>query len=811
MIRNYLTVAIRNLWRYWGYTLINILGLAIALTCAMQITAYVRHQLAFNVHLDPENRIYRVMRKRPGEGGTEYWTPDTRARVAPVFATDVPGVEKAFKSFTRRLWIRHGDQSRRPMACIADTAFIDYFSLPVVEGDAREILRRPGSAMVTESFAKELFGNVDPVGRMVSMDYKWGVKGEWIIHGILRDPVEATSKRLAFRFLTISRPSQMDRDLWVGGWGRSVFQTWVVLKEGVRPVDIASKFGTVLARVSPPEELSRSALSLQPVNRMHLYTRQDYDIGNTGYWSPDDGDIGELRLFVSGGVLILLIAAANFINLTTAHASARGLEVGVRKAIGATRSQLTTQFLLESLLVAFSAAVIAFVTSRMISGVLSTYLGVLVPEPAGWTSVRDLFLITIVQSFLSCSYPSIYLSALRPTIVLARSSPKGSGQIGRKGLVVFQFAISAVLMMTTFAISRQMTFLHEKDLGFDEELLVTMPIFNADNALRDRFVEVRDAFERHPQVIRASVSLHPIGAHNSVDWLHVSRIDRREEQVRMDFLPVDESFVDTYGLSLFDGSDFGQTYERPRCILSEKGARLLGYYADNKEGEYGESPVSGQVWAWGEPWEVVGVVRDFQHSSLHRPVSPIMLMNGGPYAGYLVIAVRIAPDHVSETLAHLERTWDRFVPGKPFEHQFLNDRFAKFYARESIVHRGLSLTAGLAIFTACLGVLGLAAFVVRQRVKEVGVRRVLGASESSIFILLSSDFVRLVVLANMIGVPIAWFALDRWLSNFAYRITLGPSIFMFGAITGLLFALAAVAWQARAAARMNPVDSLRVQ
>jgi putative ABC transport system permease protein len=348
--------------------LINVLGLAIGLTCALQIAALIRHEQAFNRHVDPDGRVYRVMRQQPAENGTS-WNPATLAAVSRAIRDDVSGVASVWKAFTRPIWVVQGDQSRRAMVCIADTAHIDYFVFPAVEGDTREILRRPGSAMITESFGKRLFGEVDPAGRTVSIDYKWGVKGEWVIEGLLRDPIETTTARLAFDFITVSRPSEMTRR-WEMPWRNDVrmkpYWTWMVLEHGVSPNDVEVQFDDLIARHAPPERVEGSAFSLRPVHRMHLHTLSDYGLRNRTNVNRRVfyGDIEQIRLFVASAVLVLLIGAANFINLMMAQAAARAMEVGVRKSIGAMRSQLVTQFAFESLVVTFTAGVVALISCQ---------------------------------------------------------------------------------------------------------------------------------------------------------------------------------------------------------------------------------------------------------------------------------------------------------------------------------------------------------------------------------------------------------------------------------------------------------------
>jgi putative ABC transport system permease protein len=800
MFTNYLLVAVRNLRRYWSYTLINVTGLAIALTCALQISTYVRHELGYNDHLDPTGRLYRVMHKLAEGSNEPFWTGRMGGNVPRLLDEGIPGIDQAFKTMTRNVWIRHEDQSRQTRACIADNAYTDYFSITAVDGDAREILSRPSSAMVTRSFARRLLGDVDPIGQTVSIDYKWGLKGEWVIQGLIEEYPDATEDILAPDFVTISRPATMeDQHPW--------YWTWVVLENGIDPADVEVRMKSILPRLGDPENVSRSDLRLQPLRRIHLHTTSDFGIRpgpNSG-----SGDISQLYLFLSAGVLLLLIVAANFVNLTTAHASARGRELGVRKAIGATRFQLASQFLTESLLITFVAAVVALVAARLLHGFLTTYLDIDLPVANGWTAILDVAAIALLQAIFACTYPAMYLSALRPVAALSSAESKGSGRIGRKGLVVVQFAISAVLLMSTLAILQQMRLVRDKDLGFDKELLVKLPLFWANSSLRERAEEIRQTFRQLPGVIDATASHTVIGGWNKREWRTVRRMDRQDAYLPMDFIAVDARFISTYGLELIEGLGIREGSRDPVCILNEKAAQSLGYYPQRGEKRGPESPVGVFLDHEGyEPREVVGVVRDFQHGSLHRTIAPLVLINR---SRYYFLTLRIAPGNVAQTLVQLERGWKQFLPDKPFVYEFVDEYYSGFYARETAVAKSLTLTAGLAIFTACLGMLGLAAFLVRKRIKEVGVRRVLGASESGIFVLLSSDFLRLVVFANLLAVPVAWHGLNQWLNGFAYRIALGPSIFVLGTMAGLLFALAAVTWQARSAARMNPVDALRTQ
>ena len=806
MLKNYLNVSIRNLRRHWIYFIINLLGLTIGLTCALYISAYIIQELSYNQHFDPENRIYRVMRLKPGDQNQSYWETNTQAGIAPTLERKRPEIERAFKTFIRPVWVTHKRQSREAMICLADTAFIDYFALPAVSGNTSKILRKPGSAMITTQFAKRLFGDADPIGKTVSMNYKWGLVGEWVIEGILQDHPTTTSELLTFDFLSVSLPSTFVKNTWHADWihvRKIPFWTWAVLKKDISPERVEAKFQTLLRNHLPEEIANRSALSLQPLHRIHLYTKSDYGRSISRY---ANGDINTLHHFAAAGILILLIAAANFVNLTTAQATTRALEVGVRKTVGASRKQLMVQFITESMMVTLSAALLAFFISKLIPNILTQILGLSIATPDGWTGLLAFIILALIIGLLSTIYPAIYLSGFNPSIVLKRiPSPKSNDNRIRKGLVVFQFFVSAILLMSTIGMTKQISFLHKKDLGFNKEQLVTMPLFRADSKLRGKFVEIRNAFMQHPNITHASASLHPVGLHNRVDHTAVSRQDQRTSEYRMAYLPIDDSFRETFGLQLIDGKDLEETLKRPRCMLNETAARMLNYYNDKNN----ESPIGQHIWMWNRPLEVVGVVKDFQHSSLHTPLMPLVMLNGGPNMGYLFLTVRIRPEHIEDSLTHLKKVWHQYAPGKPFDFQFLDETYAKFYQQETTTRQFFTLAAALAIFTGCLGILGLAAHTVRRRTKEVGIRRVLGASDKSIFILLSQEFIQLVTLANLAAIPIAWFALDQWLQSFAYRTTIGWLPYLIGITISLAFALLTVAWQAQTALRMKPVDTLR--
>lgn len=807
MLSNYLRVALRNVLRNRIYAVLSVFGLAIGITCSLLIASYIRYQMSYNQHHENANRLHLLLRKGPVSKDTSRWAYFTQPALAPIFEMETPEIEKIFRTFTRPIWVSTEDRSFRTMICFADTGFIDSFTYPAVNGDTRQLLRKPNAVMITESYAKRIFGNKDPIGKILHIDYKWGLVGDFIVEGILRDHPTTASWRLAPDFLTISIPSQFRQERWerpfyphVGG----AYFTWVMLKDGVNTDPLNDKLTTILQRHLPEEDIPKNEIRLLSVPRMHHHLKEEFGITDA---NNEFGDINIVRAFGIVGIFILLIAATNFVNLTTARSIGRAQEVGVRKTLGASRSALIRQFLTESFCITGVAALIAYGVAKLLGPLLNNTL--LEGLQAGAT-LPDLLLITLVVGALSGIYPAFYLSRFDPSEVLRKNaSPGSSEQIIRQGLVVFQFAISIFMLIATLTVSRQLSYVQTTDLGFEVENLITLPFFQSehDSTMNHPFIDrVRNAFTSHPGISQASAMMHPIGIHYGGDFGYVAYERKDAPLIRLASRQVDEAIVRTFGVRILYGKDFAPdgTFD---CIINESAARLI---ANSANVEIADLP-GKQLFFNGNstPLIISGIVEDFHFQPLRDPIEPLILAHR--WAEYRHFIVRILPEHRKEALIHIQNIWNRFVPDRTFTYTFLEDMYLTFYRDETSLQKMITIMSTLTMFTACLGLIGLAAFSAQRRTKEIGIRKTLGATESGIVKLLISEYVKLMGIAILIACPIAAYFMNNWLSGFAYKVSLSIDIFIFSIITVIIAALGTVVWQSLSAARQNPVDALHYE
>lgn len=753
------------------------------------------------MHHKNAERISLVLQKGSFNANESAWTHATQAALAPMLEMEIPEIEKAFRIFSRPIWVSSNDRSFQTSICFADTGFVDSFTFPARQGDTRKILRKPNAVMISESYAKRMFGNKDPIGEILHINYKWGLVGDFVVEGILRDPPATTSWRFSPDFLTLAIPTAFKERRWNRSFRNSPvgeYYTWVLLREGVTNDTLTEKLTSAIRRHMPKETAEQSELGLISLSRLHHHLEEEFGINDT---RNEFGDISTVHAFGLVGIFIILIASTNFVNLTTARSMSRAKEVGVRKALGASRNSLIRQFFLESMCITGVAAGLAYITSKVLGPILDTSL--LTGLHAGAT-LPDLLLITIAVGALSGIYPAFYLSRFEPSAVLrSAANPGASEQFIRQGLVVLQFAVSIFLLIATITISRQLTYIQKNDLGFDVKNLINLPFFQSerDANMNHEFVgRVRNAFTSHPGVSHASASLHPIGIYFSGDdWFYA--LERRDApRQRISSRPIDEAMIKTLGLRILAGRDFSPdgTHE---VILNESAARLLS------NGTNPETLIGKQVFLWDNPLIIRGIMADFHFQPLHKKIAPFIFVHR--WAEFRHFTVRILPEHREEALAHLKTTWNRFIPNRAFTYTYLEDLYRTFYKDETSLRTMISIMSYLTIFTACLGLIGLAAFSAQRRTKEIGIRKALGATEPQIVQLLVSEYAKLVGISILIACPISWYLMSNWLAGFAYKIDLSLDVFTLSALAVLTAALGTVAWQSLSAAKQSPVNTLR--
>ena len=809
MLWNYLTVGFRNLRRHAFYSLLNILGLAVGIACMLLAVLYVGYQFRFDQHHEKSDRIYRVIRKIKDVSGERY---DLGTKpVAPHLRGKFPEVEAVTRMLVREMWASNEEHGFNTRVCITDAEMFDVFTLPMVVGDPETGLNDPHTAFLSQTLARKLFGEEDPIGKTVNIHYKW-FKGDFTITGILKNQPKTSNNKLQFDFLTTTYPQPSEKypenrwrqqvwDRWPSNWVIGPLRTYVLLRQGADVAELQKKLHAFAAdhQLAGPE---RYDFYLQPLDRIHLYSMQDY-----GTAEINAGDITRCYTLLFIGLLVLLIACINYINLITARSASRLREVGLRKVVGATRLQLMGQFLGESLIIVLLAGVLAVLFASDVLPFFNDFMGVdLHLADAGTVFFLVLSLCVLLGTgLLAGSYPAFILSAFEPVRAL-----KGTLQSRRMSLnqlmVVLQFGISVVLIITTLVVYSQLSFVRTKELGFEKEHTVILPFFLKDRGLRPQAETILNELRAQLGVLKAS-AFHLTPGQIGPDRRILQAEGHGDATFKLYWNSIDDSYLDLFGLSIASGRSlvgmpfFRQIDENKWetfALINETAARELGW----------DDPVGKSLFSSNGriQTQVIGVVKDYHNQSLHHGIAPMILENSPSLSR---VAVRLAPGDLRVQLAALESVWKQFLPGRPFEYQFLDEVLNGYYQSEITLQKVCGVFATLSIFISCLGMLGLIAFATQQRTKEIGIRKVLGATEGKIILLLTRNFLWLTIIANVIGWPVAYYLMSSWLNDFAYRIELEPLMFIATGLLTLGIVLVTVGGQAWRAACANPVDALR--
>ena len=788
MLKNYLTVALRSLRRQKGYAAINLLGLAVGVACCLFLLLYVRDELSYDRFHENADSIYRVNLYVEELGGEIGLTPTI---VAPLFQREFPEVEAATRIEAHNGVVRVGDRVFDEDAFyFADSTFFQVFTHPLLQGDMRAALTRPNTVVLTTSTARRYFGEVDPVGRTILRNNDQ----EFEVTGVMAD-VPAQS-HYHFDFLA----SFASRDYWATNemWGSANFFTFVKLRPGASAAVLQQKIDALIARLEAAGEEPRNPV-LEPLTDIHLRSDVAYDLDPTG-------DITYVYGFATVAFLILLIACINYMNLATARSSQRAKEVGLRKSLGAFRGQLIRQFYSESALLTLGGLLLAVVLVAIglpwfntISGKALSFSDLLTP------SLGLLILgIFLVVSLVAGSYPAFYLSRFEPVRVLRGRVRAGRGASWlRQGLVVLQFSISAVLIVGTLIVMNQMRFIGSHNLGFDKEHLVALPL--TDPILREQFPAMEEALTQSPHIVSA-VAVNQIPG--QLGWTSQFLGEGMDEAdaFLIKGMPTDAAVVEGLGLEIIAGRGFPENPPIPDSVSYQF---LVNEATLGRVGWTPEEALGRRVTIDGRGGEILGVVRNFHFRSLHEAIEPLAIWFWPQEANHLI--VRLAPGDTRAGMDHLEAVWGQFASHRPFSYRFLDDVYDQLYRNEQQLGQIAGVFAFLAIFVACLGLFGLVSFTAEKRTREIGIRKVLGASVMGLVGLLSKDFLALVAVAFVLAIPVAWYAMSRWLDGFAYRIDLGPGVFLLAGGLALVVALATVSVQALRAATADPVQSLRYE
>ena len=806
MLSNYLTIACRNLWSHKRDALINVLGLSVGMACCVMAYLVMHQEMSYDRFHPRANRIYRVLRERvSNEQAQVRWL--TSGALARTLEVEIPEVERASKNRIYPVVARYGDRVLTLAQGQVDDRFFDLFHFPFASGDA-EALAQPYRIAITQAAAERLFGADDPMGKVIALQARY-YGGDYTVAAVLQTPPQTSSIQFDLLHMTPGRTEEakVDWTQWQGRVQQAGIETFVLLREGVQARELESKISGIIERHMGAEVRRILSYRLQPITRSRLYARHDYQLDS-------GGDIRTLYLLGAIAALVLAIAAINFVNLATARSMNRAREVGMRKVVGAQRGQLMAQFLCETVVLALLALVIAVPLARVGLAELSHLLGA--QYHLGAQTLIDLLpsliFFALVVGLVAGMYPAFYLSALSPVNAL-KNIAQGSGTRLRQILIVAQFAIAILLMVATDVVYRQLDYLQRKDLGFDKEHLVLLPIFrmdregktNRDPWLVADYQTVKQTFLQHAGVVSASAFRFLPGREGGGFVRIVKPEGHDQTEWRMPVQEADEDFFLTLGIPMLAGRAFSPEIARDRThayILNETAVHALGWTVQTAVGRrFGRARSDDDA-----KGVVIGVVADFHYASLREHIEPAAFAYRQWFYNYLALHVRDFPT----VRPFLEQTWNAFVPPDlPFTFSFLDRELHAIYAAERNMGQTAAVFAGLAVLLACLGLFGLAAFTAERRTREIGIRKVLGASVSSLVLLLSKTFLKLVLVANLIAWPIAYYLTSLWLQNFAYRAPLSVWPFALSGLLALSVALLAVGTHAFGAARINPVKTLR--
>ncbi|MBE7178000.1 MAG: ABC transporter permease [Mucilaginibacter polytrichastri] len=803
MLRNYLKMAVRSLKKHRFVSLINLFGLTVGITCCLLILIYVSDELSYDRFQRNADHVYRVERT--------FLNAETKSvslelgAIAPPAANLLKNDFREIKAITSilpsgGLTFQYKDKIfNEPKVYFADDNLHKIFDIHMVRGDLSNALTEPASLVISETVARKYFGDEDPLNKMLKVDHRLSAK----VTGVYTSLPGNTHwhPEMLISFSTLRDSSIYGEKNLRTNWGNNAFYDYILLPENYNYKTLEAQFPAFLDRHVPDGKNKASewtSLSLRKLTDIHLRSHKDSEL-------EENGDIKRVYIFSVIGIFILLIACINYMNLATARSSLRAKEIGIRKVSGAGKGELVAQFLSESVLLCVLAMLISVVLTIALLPALNTLSGKEL-HASGLLQLHillPLFLLPFVIGALSGLYPALFLSSFRPVKVLKGIIKTGNKSVSlRKALVIFQFSVSIMLIISTVIVFQQLSYIQNKALGIDKEHML---ILSENEALNSSFPAFRQNLLANTAVKEVARSSRvPSGRLLDASGSQVSNGNAlAPTKADIKYVEADEAFVPAYSIRMRAGRNFNVADggDTTSFLLNESAVRALGIPSN-------EAAIGRQFRYGDRDGQIAGVIADFNFESLHQRILPLVLFNSLVKNDYNRISVKITGDP-KQAIAHVRDTWKKFMPEVPFEYNFLDERYADLYQAERQQQTIFSVFACIAVFISCLGLLGLSAFTITQRVKEIGVRKVLGASVSSIVRLLSTDFLLLVALSAIVAFPLTWFAMHNWLSDFAYRITISWWVFIVSAILALLIAFFTISFQAVKAALANPVKSLR--
>ncbi len=797
MLKSYLTIALRYLKRHKIYSFINISGLAIGMACCVLILLWINDEIRYDRFHEQTENLYRVVNDL-NYGPYSQLTKGTAYPLSSAMKEEIPEVRETVRLLpTRKILVAYGEKKYyEENFYFADPSLFKIFTFPFIKGDPDTALSSPSSVVITQDMASKYFGSQDPLGKTIQTQNQ----NDYIVTGVIENIPK--NSHLQFGFVgSIERAVAMGARTHWSGW---LYDTYVLLQSNTSFEEVNAKLEAWIKTKGAEE----SRYYLQPLSDVHMYGLQG------------EGAIRPLSLFSILALLILIIACINYMNLATARGGTRAKEIGLRKVVGAKKNNILKQFLSESVLFAFFALLISLFLVALFLPVFNQISG----KELSMNLVQNKFLflgilsITLLTGVLSGSYPAFFLSSFEPDRILkgtlsAKKIGTSTASI-RKGLVVFQFILTIVLIISTTTVFRQMSFIKNQRLGFDKNYLIYTQLRSEGNLWERydaqktwlKYKTLKNELSQNPNILDvSSATCLPFGSMGG-EWGQLDWEGKDPEyQLSMNHMAVDAHFLKTFQLEMIEGRFLSDEFpsDAQNFILNEAAIKATGL----------DSPVGKRFRLLDKTGKITGVIRDFHFAPLHDEIEPLVL-HLMPYQYWMYrnyVFVRISADNISQNIASIEKMWNRAIPEYPFEFHFLDDTIDQKYRSEQRLEMILRIFTFLAISISCFGLFGLISFTAEQRTKEIGIRKVLGASVGSVVRLLSKEFVVLVVLANIIAWPVAYYVMTKWLKNFAYRTEIGFVTFLFSGFLALIIAILTVCFQSIKAALANPVDSLRYE
>jgi len=805
MFNNLLKHSLRSFKRQRSYIIINVLGLSIGIACSLLIAMYVINEASYDKYNEKKDRIYRVILN--GKiGGQEITGSFTPAIMGPTLPREFPEVDDYLRmDGYGPTVIEYNKQTFTDNDVIqADSAFFDFFSIPVLKGNQDILLNTAHKVVLSQSTARRIFGSENPIDKMIKIGND---SARFLVTGIMGDVPENTHFKASMVVSFLTNPRAKDTF-----WMNNSFSLYLLLKPNSNPANVDTKFKDLVIKYVGPEIQKYFGGSIEDFlkkgNKYRFYLQKltDIHLDNTvqGGFKPAS-DPKYLIIFASIALMIVIIAAINFMNLATAQASRRAREVGIKKLGGSTRGMLITQFLTESLILSFVALFVALAMIKLSLPYFNNLLGSTLTLSlfVTWYSIPILLLFTILVGILSGSYPAFYLSSFNPYEVL-KGSMKNSMKNGRlrKVLVVFQFAVSILLIVGTLIMNKQIRYMLHKDLGFSKEQLI---VIERADVIGKRMKSFKQTVKSIPGVINIASSTAIPGRTNNNNGYLIE--GRKDETFLLATSWVDYDFLDTYGMKLKSGRMFSEGFssDNNACIVNESAVKNF-LITDPEKTRFQAPDEKGP-----RNLPIVGVVSNFNFESLRNPIQPYMLQLQTDDNIWGYISVRLAPGTYMKTIAGIEKVWKEYASNAPLQYYFLDADFEQMYKQEKQNAKLAVIFAILAIFIATLGLFGLTSYTVEQRTKEIGVRKAMGSSITGIYVEISKEIVILVTVSAVIAWPLIYYYAGKWLQNFYYKINIGMATFIAGLVIALGIALLTISYRVLKAARINPAQSLKYE